>query len=218
MTRTNILLIDDHAMFRSGLRMILDASLPGMEMLEAGTLNEALQDSDFAPDVFLLDIKLPGLNGVEGIALLKRKWPLTPVLILSSQDDPETVRWASARGAAGFVSKADTAEKIVEAINLVLNRQAPAPIDTASGRGNSQSLPLQHLTPRQCEVLDLLCLGKSNKLIARQLTLSENTVRVHVQAVMGFLQVSSRSEAVFEARRRGLIDNVSLNMFHIKVP
>ena len=205
MIHTNILLIDDHAMFRSGLRMVLDANLPGMKMLEAGTLNEALQSSDFVPDVFLLDIKLPGLNGVEGIALLKRKWPLVPVLVLSSQDDPETVRSAFARGAVGFVSKADTAEKIVEAINLVLNRQAPVPMDTARGSDNAQSLPLQHLTPRQCEVLDLLCLGKSNKLIARQLTLSENTVRVHVQAIMGFLQVSSRSEAAFEARRRGLI-------------
>ena len=201
MTHTNILLIDDHAMFRTGLRMVLDASLPGMEMLEAGTLNEALLDSDFAPDVFLLDIKLPGLNGVEGIALLKRKWPLAPVLVLSSQDDAETVRWALARGAAGFVSKADTAEKIIGAINHVLNRQAPVPM----GTDNTQSLPLQHLTPRQCEVLNLLCMGKSNKLIARQLMLSENTVRVHVQAIIAFLQVSSRSEATFEARRRGLI-------------
>ena len=203
MTHTYILLIDDHAMFRSGLRMVLDAGMRDVAVLEAGSLSEALQDAAIAPDVILLDIKLPGLNGVEGIALLKRKWPQVPVLVLSSQDDPETVRAVLARGAASFVSKAETAERIVEAINLALCRQAPAPVATANDGDNAQ--PLQHLTPRQCEVLDLLCQGLSNKLIARQLMLSENTVRVHVQAILGFLQVSSRSEAAFAARRLGLV-------------
>ncbi len=201
MTPTHILLIDDHAMFRSGLRMVLDAGMRDVDVFEAGALNEALQGAAITPDVILLDIKLPGLNGVEGIALLKRKWPLAPVLVLSSQDDPETVRQALARGAASFVSKAETAEQIVEAINLALRRQVP----TESARDGDSARPLQHLTPRQCEVLDLLCQGMSNKLIARQLILSENTVRVHVQAILGFLQVSSRSEAAFAARRLGLV-------------
>lgn len=205
MTRAHILLIDDHAMFRSGLRMVLDANMRDVAVFEAGALNVALQGATSTPDVILLDIKLPGLSGVEGIALLKRKWPLATVLVLSSQDDPETVRLALARGAAGFVSKAESAEKIVETINIALCRQAPAPVSTAGGRDKNQPQPLQHLTPRQCEVLDLLCQGMSNKLIARQLNLSENTVRVHVQAILEFLQVSSRSEATFAARRRGLV-------------
>lgn len=201
MTHAHILLIDDHAMFRSGLRMVFDAGMQNVSVFEAGALNEALQGVAITPDVILLDIKLPGLNGVEGIALLKRKWPLAPVLVLSSQDDPETVRQALARGAAGFVSKAETAEQIVEAINLALRGQVPA----ESARGGDSARSLQHLTPRQCEVLDLLCQGMSNKLIARQLALSENTVRVHVQAILGVLQVSSRSEAAFAARRLGLV-------------
>ena len=202
MTATRILLIDDHAMFRSGLRMVLNAGMPDAEIFEAGSLNEAMQDAPNALDVTLLDIKLPGLNGVDGIALLKRRWPLVPVLMLSSQDEPETVRLALARGAIGFISKADTADKIISAIKLVLRGEFTA---LAAQMGGDVPDALLHLTPRQCEVLDLLCQGLSNKLIARQLSLSENTVRGHVQGILEFLQVSSRSEAVFAARRLGLV-------------
>jgi DNA-binding NarL/FixJ family response regulator len=205
MTHAHILLIDDHAMFRSGLRMVLDASMPDIEVLEAGTLNEALHGVAITPDVVLLDINMPGLNGVEGVALLKRKWPQAPVLMLSSQDDQETVHFALARGAAGFVSKANTAEKVIDAINLALCGQAPAQAATASGGNSTQPQPLKNMTPRQCEVLDLLCQGMPNKVIARQLTLSENTVRVHVQAILEYLQVSSRTEAAFAARHKGLV-------------
>jgi DNA-binding NarL/FixJ family response regulator len=204
MTTTNILLIDDHAMFRSGLRMVLNASLPDSEVFEAGTMNEAMQGAPDMLDVVLLDIKLPGLNGVDGIALLKRKWPQVPILMLSSQDEPETVRLALARGATGFISKAETADKIVALLQRIIRGEVETPIDLAESTGDIPGVFL-HLTPRQCEVLDLMCQGMSNKLIARQLNLSENTVRGHVQAILGFLQVSSRSEAAFAARRRGLV-------------
>jgi DNA-binding NarL/FixJ family response regulator len=204
MKATNILLIDDHAMFRSGLRMVLQESLPDVQIFEAGTLNEAMQGEMGQLDVVLLDIKLPGLNGVDGIALIKRRWSQVPVVILSSHDEPETVRMALARGATCFISKADTADKIVALLGKVLNGEVIAPLDLT---GSSANIPgvLMHMTPRQCEVLDLLCQGMSNKLIARQLNLSENTVRGHVQAILGFLQVSSRSEAAFAARNRGLV-------------
>jgi len=202
MTPARILLIDDHAMFRSGLRMVLNAGMPDTEVFEAGTLHEAMHSAPDQLDVILLDIKLPGLNGMDGIALLKRKWPQIPVIVLSSQDEPETVRLALARGAVGFISKADTPDKIVALLKLVLSGEHATPIAHANAEATSA---LQHLTPRQCEVLDLLCQGMSNKLIARQLTLSEHTVRGHVQAILQFLQVSSRSEAAFAARRRGLV-------------
>lgn len=197
-----ILLVDDHAMFRSGLRMVLNESLPDAEVFEAGSLNEATLNTPDTLDIILLDIKLPGLNGMDGIALLKRKWPKVPVIVLSSQDDPETVRLALARGAVAFISKADTAEKIIALLNTILRGESPAP--AAQPDIEVHGMPV-HLTPRQCEVLDLLCQGMSNKLIARQLALSENTVRGHVQAILQFLHVSSRSEAAFTARRRGLV-------------
>jgi DNA-binding NarL/FixJ family response regulator len=202
MSTTQILLIDDHAMFRSGLHMVLNERFPCAEIFEAGSINEATLNTPDGIDVILLDINLQGLNGLDGMALLKRKWPQVPVIVLSSQDGPETVRDALGRGAACFMSKADTADKIVDILNHVLLGEYATP----KTQPDSETLNLlQHLTPRQCEVLDLLCQGMSNKLIARQLALSENTVRGHVQAILGFLQVSSRSEAVFAARQRGLI-------------
>jgi DNA-binding NarL/FixJ family response regulator len=187
-------------MFRAGLRMLLNSSMPEVVVTEAGNMNEALQAAPRQPDVVLLDIKLPGLSGMEGIALLKREWPQVPVLMLSAQDEPEMVRTASARGAAGFVSKAETAERIIEVIEQVLRNEHPAPAVTVE-----DELTTLRLTPRQCEVLELLCQGLSNKLIARRLDLSENTVRWHVQAILSALQVSSRSEAAFAARQLGLV-------------
>lgn len=199
MQSPRILLIDDHAMFRAGLSLVISAAIPDAKLVEAGSLDEAMSNTSDGIDVVLLDIKLNGLSGLECIALLKRKWPLTPILMLSSHDEPETVRLALARGADGFVSKAETAEKIVGAIHLALLGHSPE-----LSPGASSSTP-RRLTPRQCEVLNLLHQGLSNKLIARQLSLSDNTVRRHVQDILEFFQVGSRSEAVFAARRLVLV-------------
>jgi len=203
MMTIRLLVIDDHSLFRSGLRVVLGANMPHAEVIEAGSLNEAMQVEVEKIDAILLDIKLPGLSGLEGIALLKRKWPLTPILILSSQDEPETVRLALARGATRFISKAETSDNIVAMINRILRGDLS---NTGGPEVGGEAMGLHHhLTPRQCEVLDLVCQGMSNKLIARQLALSEHTVRGHVQAILSFLQVSSRSEAAFAARQRGLV-------------
>ncbi len=199
MTAPRILLIDDHAMFRAGLSLVISTAIPGTTIFQAGSLDEAISSTPDDVDVVLLDIKLQGLSGLEGITLLKRKWPMVPVLMLSSQAEPETVRLALTRGAAGFVSKAETADKIVEAIHLVLRghfSELSAPASSSLQR---------RLTPRQCEVLELLHQGLSNKLIARQLSLSDNTVRRHVQDILEFFDVVSRAEAVFAARHQGLI-------------
>ncbi len=200
MPNRQILLVDDHAMFRAGLRMVLAANIPGTVVIEAGSMSEALQQPIDSPDLILLDIKLPGLNGMEGIALFKRQWPEVPVLMLSAMDEPEMVRQATARGAAGFVSKVQGAEDIIDAVNRLLRDGSPLAQPAAAEEHVSI-----RLTPRQCEVLELLCQGLSNKLIARRLELSENTVRWHVQAILSTLQVSSRSEAAFAARQLGLV-------------
>lgn len=196
----HILIIDDHDLYRSGLRAALNASMPNAEIYEAGSIDEAICGTTDTLNAIVLDIRLPGLNGVEGITLLRKKWQLVPVLMLSSQSDNETVSLALERGAAGFISKAESADKIVAAINHIIMSGKSATLPSGC------NTPLLHLTPRQCEVLDLLCQGMSNKQIARRLLLSENTVRVHMQGVFGFLQVSSRSEAIFAARSRGLIN------------
>jgi DNA-binding NarL/FixJ family response regulator len=199
MSSPRVLLIDDHAMFRSGLKMVIAVAMPMAAIHEAGSVQEALASTADEPDVVLLDINLRGLSGMEGIALLQRKWPPARILMLSSQSEPETVRQALSRGAAGFVSKAETADHIVQAIRAVLQGTSAAlPLSADSGAG-------RRLTPRQCEVLDLLSQGLSNKLVARRLSLSDNTVRRHVQDILEFFDVGSRAEAVVAARQRRLI-------------
>src|SRR5215217_2896304 len=140
--------------------------------------------------------------GLEGLTLIKSRWPGVPVVMLSANHGPETVRLALGRGAAAFVSKAETADRIVAVVRQALygvgEAIEPQPDETATPED-------ARLTPRQCEVLDLLCQGLSNKVIARRLELSEFTVRGHVQSVLRHLHVSSRSEAAFAARQRGLV-------------
>ncbi|WP_093374431.1 response regulator transcription factor [Variovorax sp. OV329] len=203
-----ILLVDDHSLFRCGLRMVLSAAIPDLEVSEAASLEEAML-APIDPALVLLDIQLHGLNGLEGIALFKRKWPQAAVVMLSSEASPQKVRLAMERGAAAFVSKADPADKILGVIaqvrrGLPAGRDAfPAQAPGTEAGGQDDQAPL--LTPRQSEVLDLMCQGLSNKVIGRRLSLSENTVRGHVQAVLAALQVSSRSEAGFAARQRGIV-------------
>ena len=204
MTVTKILLIDDHAMFLSGLSLVLKSAMPDIEVLEAASLEEAMRLPDEPPAIALLDIQLQGLNGLEGMALIKRKWPDAPVVMLSADNAADTIRTAMERGAARFVSKADSVDKILTVIHQVLNGIPELGADPGSTTGSAASSKAR-LTPRQCEVLDLLCQGLSNKVIGRRLNLSENTVRGHVQAVFGVLGVVSRSEAAFAARRQGLI-------------
>lgn len=180
------------------MHLVLKAALPHAEVLEAASLEQAVRELAEPPMLVLLDIQLQGVNGLEGLGLLKQRWPTVPVIMLSSAVEPETVRLALSRGAAAFVSKADTAQKIITLIQQVLAGELP-PGTPAADAGKPR------LTPRQCEVLDLLSEGLSNKAIARRLDLSEFTVRAHVQAVLGLLGVSSRSQALFAARRSGLI-------------
>ena len=206
MSPTRVLLIDDHVLFRAGLRMVLNSGLENLEMAEASSLEEALRDTIEPPAVVLLDLKLRGLNGLEGMALLRRKWPQTAVVVLSSDSASLTVRSALERGAVAFVSKADSADSILTVIRQVLLGQPITTVQTLPPEVGGKVLTRQLLTPRQCEVLDLLCQGHSNRVIGRRLNLSEHTVRGHVQALLSALQVSSRSEAGYAARRMGLVD------------
>ena len=200
MSNSKILLIDDHPMFRSGIKLILVKSEFDVTILEAGSLHEALQIDSSDLNLILLDVKLNGINGIDGLFLLKQKWPEVPVIILSSNDKAETKRLAISKGAVDFVSKGETAEKIVTRLRQALKGQ----LDPVSDSVTSEST--LGLTPRQTEVLDMLCLGLSNKLIARKMNLSENTVRRHIQAILSNFGVSTRAEAVYQARIRGVIN------------
>lgn len=164
-----------------------------------------MQLSGLPLHLILLDIKLQGLNGLEGSALLQRKWPDAPIIIISADDSPNTSKLALERGACYFMSKGDSAEEILRVITKVLSDDENIDYNksTTATLNGVQHKPL--LTPRQYEVLDLLCKGLSNKMIGRQLELSENTVRCHVQVLLAVLNASNRSEAAFTARRMGLV-------------
>ena len=195
-----ILLIDDHALLREGLRAVINTHFPQATFTEAASLNEATARVTQAPDLILLDVELPGLSGLAGLPLLQARWPQSVLLMLSSHTDDATQHAALAQGAAGYISKAEPLESIVAKVEKLLGNSTQANQQTLAS-----TLPQQSLTPRQAEVLDLLCMGLSNKLIARRLGVSEFTVRGHVQSVLSLLNVSSRTEAAFAARQRGLV-------------
>jgi DNA-binding NarL/FixJ family response regulator len=205
MPSTRLLLIDDHALFRLGIQLVLKEGIAGAEVLEADTLVQAMHVCEEPPALVLLDIQLQGVNGLEGLGLLQSRWPGVPVIMLSSLSEPDTVRLALARGAAAFVSKAEPTHQILQTIRKILSNDSHTE-STAASSARSPNTPLKsRLTPRQCEVLDLISEGLPNKAIARRLDLSEFTVRGHVQALFGLLQVSSRAQATVVARRSGLI-------------
>ena len=198
MTAPQVLIVDDHAMFRTGLALVIRAALPQAEVRDVGTLEQAMALEEAPVDVALLDLQLQGVNGLAGIAPLRQRWPGIRVVVVSSHTDAQSVREAHERGADGFIAKTEPAGKIVEAIQFALTgvrpaQARPSPVDS---RG---------LTPRQCEVIELMHQGLPNKTIARRLGLSENTVRRHVQDILAFFDVGSRAEAVFVARQRGLV-------------
>lgn len=196
MDELRILLIDDHALFRSGMRLVLEAGLPGVKVTKSDGMEQVMAQSGDAPSLVLLDIQLQGMDGMDGLVLLKKRWPDVPVIMLSSAADDETVSLALSKGASAFFSKAGTAEQIIALIHDALGIHTPqAAAEPAKPR----------LTPRQFEVLALVNEGLSNKAIARRLELSEFTVRGHVQAVLGLLNASSRSQAIFAARGAGLL-------------
>jgi DNA-binding NarL/FixJ family response regulator len=199
MTSAKILLIDDHAIFRFGLITALNLSMPATKIYEADSISSAMLCAENNMDIVLLDIKLPGLNGLEGITLLKRKYSKTPILVISSQDDFETLQLASSRGAAGFISKIEPIENTLEKIKLTLRGLH------SESAADAQNPSIQSLTPRQCEVLNLLHQGFSSKVIAHQLLLSESTVHLHVRNILSLFNARSRAEAVFIARSQGLL-------------
>ncbi|MFZ3120706.1 MAG: response regulator transcription factor [Variovorax sp.] len=193
-----VLIVDDHAMFRTGLALVIRAALPDATVHEVGALEQAMALETDAMDVVLLDVQLQGINGLAGIAPMRRRWPGARLLVVSSHTDAHSVREAHARGADGFIAKTESAAKIVEAIRLALS--GAQVVHPSASTPTSRSL-----TPRQCEVIELMHQGLPNKTIARRLDLSENTVRRHVQDILAFFDVGSRTEAVFVARQRGLV-------------
>ena len=190
-----MLVVDDHAIVRQALAALLrDRGVAG-DVLLAGDLAEGLAVARAHPDLdaLLLDLKLPGADGMEAIGAFSQLRPEMPIIILSSSEDPADVRRALDLGALGYVPKSASSETLVSAVNLVLAGGVYVP--TLMLNAAEPAPAPQNLTPRQAEVLAAVVAGHSNKQIGRMFGLSEKTVKVHVTAIFRALGVSSRTQA-----------------------
>ncbi|SFJ81656.1 response regulator transcription factor [Celeribacter neptunius] len=204
------LIVDDHPLFCDALSMTLRAGV-GIETVEtAGTLEEALSrlEAGPLPDVILLDLNLPDVNGLDGLVRLTKQCPQTPVVIVSSMAEPRVIRCAIRVGAAGFVPKHSTRETFSKAFTVIAGGEVYAPeAALAEADPNMPMSPredalirLSHLTRQQARILQLICEGQMNKQIAYELSIAETTVKAHVTAIMRKLGVQSRTQAVLIAQ------------------
>lgn len=206
-----ILVIDDHPLIQEALQHVLAAIDPQLELVQAQDASEAHAALSREPDtdLIVLDLTLPGCDGFELLAELRREWPGMPVLVLSATHDRVTVEHALDLGAMGFIPKTANTRVLLDALRLVLSGGVYVPTESAPAsnvfRPRSAMRPEQlGLTLRQADVLKLLVQGKPNKLICRDLRLSEGTVKVHVSAILRALNVHNRTQVVIELARRGV--------------
>jgi len=155
-------------------------------------------------DIILLDIQMPGLNGIDGIKPLKEKFSNTPITILSASTEANDASKAKQLGASGFMNKASAADEMISQIKHIIQGDTCFGDYDCDANENTTDNICSKLTNRQIEVLIHLCEGKPNKLIARQLSMSENTVRVHVSAILNTLGATNRTEAILIAQREGI--------------
>lgn len=206
-----ILLIDDHPLFIEGIKGILQRLNESVLTQYCGSCEEALEltDNDGDFDLLLLDLNLPGMSGLDGLQQLRHRLPATPIVLLSASEDRNKVMSAIELGAKGYIAKSSPADIIISALQLVLSGGVYLPmaiLDSVNSlQEKTSNADGQMLTPRQLEVLCLLAEGDSNKRIATKLAMAENTVRVHVSAILRFLGVSNRTEAGVAAARKGLL-------------
>ena len=204
--------MDDHAVVRSGLKLVLDAD-DGIEPVgEAGTARDAIFEArSLKPDVILLDVVMPDQSGLDIIPTLLHENPDTKILVLSMQDDPRYVREAFDAGASGYVLKEAADSEVVAAVREVagggryVDPELGARLVAAESaeRKRAEEDPL---SDREGEVLRLLALGHTNQEIAKQLYISVRTAETHRAHIMQKLRLSSRAELVRYALDRGLLD------------
>lgn len=201
------LLIDDHALFRDALSLLIEQHFDGFTLLHAASLNEAVSTLSLHRDTTLamLDLGLPDSDGLDSLVRLRDAAPWVTVVVLSADHRRETILAAIDAGAAGFIPKAAHGSALAQALKVVLEGGVyvpPAALEPAPATaGAGQSLDL---SPRQADVLRLLIEGKSNKIICRELELSESTVKTHLAAIFRRLEVNTRTQAVLAAARLGL--------------
>lgn len=214
----NVLVVDDHPLFRQGLAALLHSLDAKVVVIEAGTVREAVAASKAEPvvDLVMLDMGLPDLSRIDALRSVKEVFEGTPIVVMSADEDPALMRAAIEAGASGYVPKTTDAALTVNALRVVLTHGIylpahlflSAPRDRSTAPADDGSAP--HLSERQTEVLCSLLQGKSNKVIARELGIAEGTVKAHLWAIYQMLGVTSRTMAMFRAQELGLLRHATL--------
>ena len=210
----HVLLIDDHEMFRQGMRFLLSDLNEELEFTDAGTCAEALSVmGESKIDLALLDLNMPGSKGLNALRQIKGAYPAIPLAVLSGLDDPALIRDAIDEGASGFVPKASSSEVLVAALRLILAGGVYLPQAALNGAAQHVASLTETgdsadrndlLSERQTDVLMKAIQGKPNKVIAREMDIAEGTVKTHLSAAFKALGVHNRTEAVFAAAKLGL--------------
>lgn len=213
----HILIVDDHPLFREGLKTLLAALEPGVRVSDAGSVAEAVAlKGDDAPDLVLLDMNLPGTSRLDALRQVKAAHEGAAVVVVSGDENPLLIRSAVDAGAAGYIPKSTDASLTIQALRLVLANgiYLPRAALTASGaNGASTSQPSSaagspEFSERQLTVLKCLLQGKANKVIARELGIAEGTVKAHLWAIYQALGVNSRAQAMYRVHELHLFDGV----------
>ena len=212
--KIHVLLADDHAVVRQGIRRFLEEAGDIEVVAEAGDGREALRlVEEHQPDVAVLDIRMPEVTGVEATRRIKERFPQVRVLILTAYDDDPYIFALLQAGADGYVLKTASGDELVQAVRTVQRGESALSPEVATrvvqqartGKPATAADQVEPLTPRELDVLRLAARGLTNRAIGHELGISHRTVQGHLASIYGKLGVSSRTEAVTEAVRRGWI-------------
>lgn len=213
----NILLVDDHKLFREGMRYVLEAGLQengkaseSLVIYEVANCKSAMACAAQLPqlDIVLMDLNLPDSQGIEGIELFINTFPVLPLVVISASLQRSIITRSLDAGAMGYIPKDSPSTAVINAIRLVLTGNIydpPVLLGLDRDKSPADNLTLVNLTRRQQEVMQLIAEGNSNKEIARKLDLAEATVKMHVTHLMRALKVSNRTQAVVAAEKCGLV-------------
>ncbi len=213
---------DDHALVRHGVRLVLEGEFPEETVVEAVNLDSTLEALAAHPEALLLiDLAMPGMDGVESLRVLREEFPGPPMAVLSATDDWQTIKRALDAGMNGYVLKSGSPDELLYAVRTIRSGHLYVPAGVARAVSHiaaptahlapasapptaATSMPAENLTARQRDVLGRLMQGHSNKQIARDLDIGEGTVKIHLAAIFRALGARNRTDAVMIAARLGL--------------
>lgn len=216
--KIKVLMVDDHVLFRDGMRYVLQQLADEVEVIDCGSFQEGMDQAAANPDLdlALLDLHMPGSDGVKSVLAFHQSNPSIPLVVVSGSDQRDDIEKVMEYGAMGFISKMSSSKIMLSALRMVMEggvylppqllQQALAGMDQGVVTDKrTERVNKSGLTTRQMQTLQFLAEGLSNKEIAKKMNLAEGTVKIHTAAVYQALRVNSRLEAVSAARRLGFL-------------